>query len=350
MRKRTFLRITPYSLLPRCYNAMREACPALRWGRRTIVQIGVNGSRITVEGVPTFLLGASYFAALGAPDEFILWDLSELRELGFNWVRVWATWGAFDDNVSAVTARGEAQEPYLTRLKRLCATTAELGFILDVTVSRGDGLTGASFLRDAEAHLRAVSELTRALKPYRHVYFDLASESNLTDARHVPVAELRQLRERCRLLDPGRLVAVSHCGDIGAADAQAYVQTVGADVLAPHRPRLPESPHQTAARTVGCARLLRDLGRSAPLLHQEPFRRGFGDWQPAASDFLTDLRGAYKGGAAGWCFHSGHDSSQPDGRPRRCFDMRPTEGRLLDQLEPEELAVLEHAGAVAHVR
>jgi hypothetical protein len=35
-----------------------------------------------------------------------------------------------------------------------------------------------------------------------------------------------------------------------------------------------------------------------------------------------------------------------DGRPRRCFDLRPSEGRLFDQLELEELAVLESAGSV----
>ncbi|MHB0878657.1 MAG: glycoside hydrolase family 5 protein [Anaerolineae bacterium] len=331
------------------------------------MRLGVSGSRLTVEGAPTFLLGVSYYGALGAPDDFIMWDLSELRELGFNWVRVWATWGAFGDNVSAVTARGEAQEPYLTRLKRLCATTAEMGFVLDVTLSRGNGLVGANLDTDQEAHLRAVSTLTQALKPYRHVYFDLANERNVTDRRHVPIAQLSQLRERCRLLDPGRLVVASHCGDVATEDAAAYLSTVRADVLAPHRPRHPQSPAETEARTVAYGRMLRDLGRPAPILYQEPFRRGFGDWQPGVADFVTDLRGALSGGAAGWCFHNGHDSRRPDGRPRRSFDMRPGtmaalerldlsaegeleaspgEGRLFDQLEPEELEVMERAGAV----
>jgi hypothetical protein len=81
-----------------------------------------------------------------------------------------------------------------------------------------------------------------------------------------------------------------------------------------------------------------DLGFTAPVHQQEPFRRDYGDWQPAASDFLTDLKGAIEGGAAGWCFHNGSNRRADDGHPRRSFDLR--EQRLLDQLDSEELQVI----------
>jgi hypothetical protein len=307
------------------------------------MRLGVSGSHFIVEGAPAFLLGASYFAALGAPDDYVLWDLSELRELGFNWVRVSATWNAFDDDVSAVTPRGDAQEPYLTRLKRLCAVTAELGLVLGLMLDRS-GDDGEP--PDPEVRLRAVSTLAEALKPYRHVYFDVAGGPAAAAECQASMAALRRLRERCRALDPGRLLAIHHGGDVALDEAQDYVGGVGADILAPRRPRTPRSPAQTAERTTAYCLMLRGLGRPVPLLYEEPFRRGLAGWQPAVEDFLTDLRGAHGRGAAGWCFHTGPDSRRADGRPRRCFDLRPSEGRLFDQLEPEELAVLESAGSV----
>jgi len=74
-----------------------------------------------------------------------------------------------------------------------------------------------------------------------------------------------------------------------------------------------------------------ESGRQVPVHYQEPFRRGFSSrWQPSAEDFAADLRQALSGGAAGWCFHNGDQRDRPDGRPRRCFDLR--QRRLLEQL------------------
>jgi hypothetical protein len=71
-----------------------------------------------------------------------------------------------------------------------------------------------------------------------------------------------------------------------------------------------------------------------PVHFQEPFRRGYGKWQPGAEDFVDDLKGARAGGAAGWCFHNGDERSAKDGKPRRSFDLR--EKRLFEQLDEEE--------------
>lgn len=81
-----------------------------------------------------------------------------------------------------------------------------------------------------------------------------------------------------------------------------------------------------------------------PVHYQEPFRRGYTTWEPAADDFLKDLGGALRGGAAGWCFHNGGQRAAPEEQPRRSFDMRGR--RLMDQLDPEEMKVIRGAKAI----
>src|SRR5205085_4041141 len=108
-----------------------------------------------------------------------------------------------------------------------------------------------------------------------------------------------------------------------------------------HRPRNPKSPSETQVHTQRCLAMMKQLGRVVPVLYQEPFRRGYTAWEPAADDFLTDLRGAVSGGAAGWCFHNGLQANAKDNQPRRSFDLRTK--RLFDQLDAEEQTVLLNA-------
>src|SRR5262245_47193598 len=79
---------------------------------------------------------------------------------------------------------------------------------------------------------------------------------------------------------------------------------------------------------------MKELGREVPLHYQEPFRRDFGKWQPRAEDYVTDLKGALAGGAAGWCWHNGDNRAAKGGQPRRSFDLR--KKRLFAQLDEEE--------------
>jgi hypothetical protein len=115
--------------------------------------------------------------------------------------------------------------------------------------------------------------------------------------------------------------------------------TIGLNFLSPHPPRRPASPAQTNALARECLALTKQLECPAPVHHQEPFRRGYGRWEPTARDFLIDLRGAITGGAAGWCSHNGAQRSAPDSRPRRSFDMR--EKRLFEQLDKQEHKAIE---------
>jgi len=295
------------------------------------VTLGVDGSKLTIDGEPTFLLGFSYYGALGASEEFIEQDLDDMRKLGFNWFRVWATWTGYENDVSAVTVTGEPREPFLTRLKWVVAAADDRGMVVDVTLSRGESLP------DQAGHLTAVATLAEALKPYRNLYIDLANERNVGDARYVSYEELGELSARIREIDPDRLITASHAGgEMGEEDVPKYLDIAKVDFLSPHRPRTGESPRQTEAKTRRFLQWAADAGRVAPLHYQEPFRRDYSEWQPDAEDFLSDLAGAVRGGAAGWCFHNGGARNNDDGRPRRSFDMRPGEGRMVDQLDEAE--------------
>ena len=301
--------------------------------------LGVEGAHFTLNNRSAFLLGFSYYGALGAPEDFIRKDLTELRACGFNWLRVWATWGAYDTNVSAVTAGGLPREPYLTRLKWLVAECDRLGMAVDVTLTRGNELRGF------EAHLTAVDTLVTTLRRFKNWYLDLGNERDVGDARHVSLAELKQLRAKVRALNPQRLVTASFGGhDLSLTDVRGVLEEAGVDFLCPHRPRHRAYPGETEAETRRTVRFMKEVGRIVPVHYQEPFRRGYTSWDPVATDFLTDLHGALRGGAAGWCFHNGGQRSKRDEQPRRSFDLRAK--RLMDQLDEEEMKVVKGVKSV----
>ncbi|HEV8542478.1 MAG TPA: cellulase family glycosylhydrolase [Verrucomicrobiae bacterium] len=310
-------------------------------------ELGLEGTHFTINGKQTFLLGISYYAALGASDSFIKNDLDDMQRDGFNWIRVWATWAGFDNNISAVKNDGAPREPYLTRLENLIKECEQRGMIVDITLSRQNGTTGGPRLQKFEEHERAVREIVERLRPYLNWYLDLGNERNIQDKRFVPYEDLKKLREDVRALDPRRLVTASHSSDDASflKTFDNYLRVVKVDFLVNHRPRSSVSASKSHAATESYLKHERELGLLAPIHFQEPFRRGYTKgWEPTADDFLRDLRGAIQGGTAGWCFHNGAQVGPQDGQPRRSFDLR--EKRLYEQLDPVELEV---AGKVKSV-
>jgi hypothetical protein len=301
-------------------------------------RLGVEGNRFTINGKSTFLLGVSYYGGLGAAEQFVKADLDDLRKHGFNWIRVWANWSAFGHDTAAVDPQGGANQKQLQKLKWLVAECDQRGVIVDVTLSRGNGVTGPARLQSLAAHKKAVTAILTTLKGHANWYLDLANERNIKDKRYASFEDLQELRTLVRQIDPKRLVTASHAGDIDRDDVQKYGQYVKVDFLAPHRPRSASSPKQTDAKTKTYLQWLKEAGMVIPIHYQEPFRRDFGIYQPSADDFLTDLAGAKKGGAAGWCFHNGDTRSAANGQPRRSFDL--TKQRLFDQLDKVEQAVV----------
>ncbi len=307
------------------------ACSAGAYVPKTV--LGISGSKFTINGKETFLLGCSYYGALTAKDQWIREDLRQLRRWGFNWIRVWATWAVYDFDVSVVNEQGELRPGLMRRLVGLVRLADQLGMVVDITFSRGRPL------RDHQAHMRAVRNVAAALKPYRNVYFDLGNERNVRDARYVSMADLAQLVATVKEVDPQRLVTGSHAGDIPEGELRGYLLQAKVDFIAPHRPRVPGSPAQTEARTRQYLAAMARIGRVVPVHYQEPFRRNFNPrtFQPRVDDFITDALGALRGGAAGWCLHIGANRAAPDRQPRKDFDMR--KARLWVQMDKVELEV-----------
>lgn len=300
-------------------------------------ELGIEGKQFTINGKPTFLSGISYYGALGASKDFIRRDLDDMQKYGFNWFRVWATWGAFDNEVSAVDPQGKPREPYLAKLRWLVAECDRRGIIVDVTLSRGNGVTGPVRLQSAEALRRAAKTIVTSLKPYRNWYLDMGNERNIRDRRFVSTEELAKLRKFIKGLYADRLVTASFVRDIKKDELKGILLDARVDFLAPHRPRHAKSAGQTTAQTKKYYEMMKQLGRTVPVHYQEPFRRGFTPkrWQPKAEHFLADLKAALEAGAAGWCLHNGDQKDKPQSKPRRSFDMR--EARLFDQLDEQEM-------------
>jgi len=292
------------------------------------------------------MVGISYYGALGASKDFIQRDLDDMQKYGFNWFRVWATWGAFDNEISAVDREGRPRKPYLAKLQWLVAECDRRGIVVDVTLSRGNGITGPVRLQNAESLRRAAQTLVNSLKPYRNWYLDMGNERNIRDKRFVSVEELVELRRFIKRLDPNCLVTASFVRDIKKDELKQILLDVRVDFLAPHRPRNPKSPGQTTAQTKKYYELMKQLGRTVPVHYQEPFRRGFRpkQWEPKAEHFLADLKGALEGGAAGWCFHNGDQKDKPQAKPRRSFDMR--KARLFEQLDEQEMKFIRQVKVV----
>jgi hypothetical protein len=330
--------MNPAFTLPLVLTAGLLATSAQQGSQSTATVLGTQDSRFTLNGKPTFLYGISYCGALGAPESSIQKDLADMKRHGFNWLRVWATWAAFSNDVSAVDYRGWPREPFLKKLQWLVEECDRQNLAVDVSLSRGNGVTGPPKLQTHAAHRRAVETFVTALKPWQNWYLDLSNERNIKDQRFTSFKELGDLRELARSLDPRRLVTASHGGDISIDELREYLLTARVDFLSPHRPRDSASARQTKEKSVEYLVRIKQFGRVVPLHYQEPFRRGYGKRQPRAEDFVTDLDGARAGGAAGWCFHNGDTRSAPDGQPRRSFDLR--ERRLFEQLDAEEIKVL----------
>ncbi len=312
------------------------ASPPAAFGQS--VRLGVDGSKFTLNGQPVFLLGVSYYGALGAPRPFILQDLDQMKQLGFNWIRVWATWSAFDNDVSAVDQNGDPRPPYFDKLKWLLEQCDRRGIVVDITLTRGEGRLGHAHLSATDVRAKALQTLATRLKQWRNWYVDVANEHNLR-RKFVSLEDARLLRDRVKQVDPDRLVTISFVHDLPDKDIRRYVSVAKVDFLTPHRPRNRRSPQQTESVTRQYLQWTAQAGRLIPVHYQEPFRRDFTKgWQPSVEDFVTDLRGAIRGGAAGWCFHNGDNRFAPNGEPRRSFDMR--QKRLFDQLDSVERQVV----------
>lgn len=299
----------------------------------------IDGARLAINGKPTFLIGISYYAGLGLSEDQMRRDLDTLKKAGFNWLRIWATWDGFDNDVSAVEADGAPRPQFMKKLVTLVAEADARGFIIDVTFSRGETIHKKARIQTVEHHTRAALAVADALAAHRNWYLDLSNERNIGDRRHASFEDLAAIRAAVAQRHPRLLMTASQGGDISKDELRKYLQIARVDFICPHRPRHKESPDQTARVTKELFDWMKELGRTVPVHYQEPFRRGYEAHQPDLDMFMKDLDESRKSGAAGWCLHNGSTRGVKDGRPRRSFDMR-DDVNIIDRLDDIERQVV----------
>src|SRR4051812_17841359 len=241
--------------------------------------VSVSGTSVALDGRPVVLFGLSYFGALDA-SSIREADLDAAKGWGINTVRVWAHWHTpIYQKDGALTEQGRA------RLVRLIEALRARALVLELVLLRPGQLPGQPFAAfDSEsARLRAVREITAALRDYRNVLFDLCNEHDHPDGP-MSHAAARSLRDAVKTIDPARIVTISSTGGhlisgesrVGDAEARNLREeaardagSVGVDVLAPHFPRTSDWSEATGRRVSAVRAALTVIGTSPPIYLNE---------------------------------------------------------------------------------
>ncbi len=296
--------------------------------------ISADGRFFTLNGIPTYLNGVSYYGAQTITTaSYVTQDLDDMVADGFNWIRVWMYWTdpVTGEDVSVMTDDGTVRTTYMNRLKTLITECNTRGMIVDCSFNR-DGNNSWVGPTNQTQHLAAVQTLATELYSYTNIYFDLANECDVTDSRYVSPSELSALRARAKQYKPGVLCTASQTPS-SATDLYNKYISPGLDFISPHLCRDSTCPALTLGKVKDFISWMGSYGVRMPVHLQEPFRRGYGSWQPGTSDFLRDCIGGKNADGAGWCLHNG---SNYGSAPYRSFRMTNSNGRLYSQWETAE--------------
>ncbi len=304
-------------------------------------KLGIFADKFTIGGKPTFLLGVSYFDALGWSDA----DLDALQARRFNLIRIFLDWSILaikDNNPSPLAPRGflnpDGSLKSAEKLLDLVRACAARGIMVDVTILTAiyDAANPTSKTLDMPSRERAVRNAVRLLKNEPNVFFDVCNEHDVayhgetTTLTHDEVATLIRavLAEH-----PAAIVTVSSGGD-HLPNAQNIREELAAGVMVvtPHFQRNEDWYDRTDDRVKAVKEAIRSAQRVVPVYLQEEQRRGWGTWsKPPRAQFIQAAREAVAAGAAGWVFHT-----------YAGFDLRSKS--LLENLDSVEREVLDSLG------
>ncbi len=268
--------------------------------------ITIKNGQFIQDGKPIFLLGLSYFDGLSASPAILESDLKFFGERGFNALRVWANWYSdFQPKTTGLLeADGSVNVQMLNRLQRLMEIADKKGFVIKLTFSRHP-LEEIQFTK----YKNGILAVVEAIKNSDNVLLDLQNETDHCGKNsdpdclgHLTLAQVREVRDAVKEIDPDRIVTASWGGG-EAKDYKSFVEQTKVDFIATHGPARKKDWAEKTPVEMKRARAQIDI----PVLFDEPSRceKGVDCKDPsAAQQFLMAAQNAKHAGAAGWFFHT----------------------------------------------
>lgn len=246
-------------------------------------EIGIQGTRFTLNGQPFPFTGVSFFNAIYNPTfnkssaDRKTW-MRKFQRYGVNVLRVWGQWDndrKFVDSSPTTTLYqpdGSLRPEHLTTLKALAADADEVGMVIELALFSQESYY-SNIRLDSLQSTRAVATLTRELQPYRNVVFQIWNELSVRVIPHL---------QTIKSIDPKRLVTNSP-GVSGILGDRR--QNEALDFLTPHTVRQYAGRHwEVAASEIEY--LLKRYKK--PVVDDEPARNGtaqFGGPKNSTSPF-----------------------------------------------------------------
>jgi len=230
--------------------------------------LAIRGTHFELNGKPFEFTGVSFFNAIYNPEFNKNSDvrrqfLKKFNKSGINVLRVWCQWDNARGFVDSGTDKtiyepdGKINQEHLARLRRILEDAdAEGTVILLVLFSRESWNENIRLSDDASE--RAVAAISRTLRPYRNLIFQIWNEFNYRTIDYFKII---------KSVDSERIVTNSpgYAGELGSLEENRVL-----DYLSPHSTRDDNRHWEVAEKEV--AYLLQKFNK--PVVDDEPARKG----------------------------------------------------------------------------
>lgn len=261
-------------------------------------ELTISGTRFQLEGKPFPYTGVSFFNAIyntnfnASSEKRTAW-LKKFQDYGINVLRVWCQWDNARGFVDASPAStlyehdGSLRAHHLTTAKEIVRDCDARGMAVELVLFAQESWR-ENIRLNAEAERKAVETLTRELKGFRNVTFQIWNEHD--DERVIPLVRL------IKSIDPKRLVsnAPGYAGDLGRDEENRVL-----DYLTPHTSRQNRDGRhwEMAAREIES--LLKKFNK--PVVDDEPARNGTSNFggpkeQTHPSDHILGIYNVWRTG------------------------------------------------------